>query len=89
MAILVGEENALCSEKLSMICFVLNTAKCDNTGQTAICLLFGTEPHMAYNNTHDLCSIVSDENFVSESIPCLRNNAKISQEIKDFFERQE
>lgn len=72
LAILVGDEHTQWANKLPMIRFAMNTAKCQSTGYSAAFLTFGRELRTSDDVQHDLRAIVYSENFVSEITPKLK-----------------
>ncbi|GBL79856.1 Transposon Tf2-6 polyprotein [Araneus ventricosus] len=71
-AILVRDEHDSWEEKLPMIRFALNTAKCETTNHTAAFLQFGRELRTTDDVTHDLRALIDNDNFVDEITPYLK-----------------
>ena len=86
LAMLVGNDHTTWCEKLPVIRFALNSAKCSSTGQTAAYLMFGREPRTTDDITHDFRSIIENDNFVPEITPYLKKFAKFSQQVKERME---
>lgn len=89
LAMLVGNEHNTWSEKLSIIRFALNTAKCDSTGQTAAYLMFGRELRTPDDIAHDFRSVVENDNFIPEITPYLRNFANFLKRVRDRVEKNQ
>ncbi|GBM00599.1 Retrovirus-related Pol polyprotein from transposon 17.6 [Araneus ventricosus] len=79
LAILVRDEHDTWEEKLPMIRFALNTAKCETTNHTAACLQLGRELRTTDDVTHDLRALIDNDKFVAE--------INISQAICSFNRR--
>lgn len=86
LAILVGNDHSSWVEKLPSIRFAMNTSRCETTGQTASYLQFGRELRTPDSLTHDLRSIINNDNFIPEITPHLKRFAKIMHEIKERSE---
>ncbi|GFX71208.1 integrase catalytic domain-containing protein [Trichonephila clavipes] len=78
LAILVQDEHHCWSEKLPFICFALNTATCETTGQTAAFLNFGRELRSPSEAVNDIRIVTQNDNFVPEITPYLKKFAKFS-----------
>lgn len=86
---LVGNEHNTWSEKLAVIRFALNTAKCDSTGQTAAYLMFGRELRTTDDIAHDFRSVVENDNFIPEITPYLKKFAEFTKQIRDRIEESQ
>ena len=89
LAILVGDDHTSWSEKLPTIRFAMNTARCETTGQTAAFLQFGRELRTTDDITHDLRGVISNNNFVVEITPYLKNFVEMTKQVKDVVERKQ
>ncbi|GBM89956.1 Transposon Tf2-6 polyprotein [Araneus ventricosus] len=89
LAILVKDEHGTWEEKLPMIRFALNTAKCETTNHTAAFLQFGRELRTTDDVTHDLRALIDNDNFVDEITPYLKRFSRLTAEIKDHFEQKQ
>ncbi|GBL77810.1 hypothetical protein AVEN_153007-1 [Araneus ventricosus] len=87
LAKLVRNEHDTFEEKLPMIPFALNTAKCETTNHTAAFLLFGRELRRTVDVTHDLRALIDNDNFVVEITPYLKRFAGSTAEIKTSVKR--
>ncbi|KAF8785780.1 Transposon Tf2-9 polyprotein like [Argiope bruennichi] len=89
LAILVRDEHDTWDEKPPTIRFALNTAKCETTNHTAAYLQFGGELRTTDDVTHDLKTLVDNDNFVAEITPYLKRFARLTAEIKDHVEQKQ
>ena len=89
LAILVGDDHTTWAEKLPIIRFSMNTHKCETTGQTAAFLQFGRELRTVDEVTHDLRSIVENDNFVAEITPYLKRFSKIESSVRELVEHKQ
>ncbi|GBN50307.1 Protein NYNRIN [Araneus ventricosus] len=89
LAILVRDEHDSWEEKLPMIRFALNTAKCETTNHTAAFLQFGRELRTTDDVTHDLRALIDNDNFVDEITPYLKRFSRLTTEIKDHVEQKQ
>ncbi|KAF8784452.1 Transposon Ty3-I Gag-Pol polyprotein like [Argiope bruennichi] len=89
LAILVRDERDTWDEKLPMIRFALNTAKCETTNHTAAYLQFGRELRTTDDVTHNLRALIDNDNFVAEITPYLKRFARLTAEIKDHVEQKQ
>ncbi|GBL75987.1 hypothetical protein AVEN_234304-1 [Araneus ventricosus] len=83
LAILVRDEHDTWEEKLPMIRFALNPAKCETTNHTEAFLQYGRELRTTDDVTHDLRALIDNDNFVAEITPNLKRFARLTAEIKD------
>ncbi|GFW18601.1 hypothetical protein TNCV_1222621 [Trichonephila clavipes] len=89
LAILVEDKHDYWSEKLPFICFALNTAKCETTGQTAAFLNFGRELRIPSEVVNDIRVVIQNDNFVPEITPYLKKFAKFPTQIREVVEEQQ
>ncbi|KAF8794912.1 Transposon Tf2-6 polyprotein like [Argiope bruennichi] len=89
LAILVRNEHDTCDEKLTMIRFALNTAKCEITNHTADYLQFGREFRTTDDVTHDIRALIDNDNFVAEITPYLKRFARLTAKIEDHVEEKQ
>ncbi|KAF8796636.1 Gypsy retrotransposon integrase-like protein 1 [Argiope bruennichi] len=89
LVILVRDEHDTWDEKLPMIRFALNTAKCETTDHTAAYLQFGRELRTTDDVTHDLRALIDSHNFVAEITPYLKRFARLTAEIKDNVDQKQ
>ena len=66
-------------EKLPIIRFALNSAKCSSTGQTAVYLMFEREPQTTDDVTHDFISIIENNNLIPEIATYLKKICQVQQ----------
>ncbi|KAF8789681.1 Retrovirus-related Pol polyprotein like [Argiope bruennichi] len=84
IAILVGNgRHTAWAEKLPVILFSMNSAKCSSTGYSAAFHQFGREMSTADDFKNDLRTVIHNDNFVAEITPYLRKFASLHQDIKD------
>jgi hypothetical protein len=86
LAILVGTNHTDWPNKLPAIRFAMNTAKCSSTGYSAAFLNFGRELRTPAEVSHDLRSVIQNENFIPEVTPRL---LKLADHLKEAQEVQE
>jgi hypothetical protein len=89
LAILVKDQHRTWPEHLPHIRFALNSAKCDSTGHTAAYLTFGRELRTTDDVTHDLRTIIENDNFVPEFTPYLKRFSKIAKQVKERLEQKQ
>lgn len=89
LAMLVGNDHNTWSEKLPIIRFALNTAKCDSTGQTAAYLMFGRELRTTDDIAHNFRSVVENDNFIPEITPYLKKFATFIKQVRDRIEERQ
>ncbi|GFT01022.1 retrovirus-related Pol polyprotein from transposon 412 [Trichonephila clavipes] len=89
LAILVQDKHDCWSEKLPLIRFALNTAKCETTGQTAAFLNFGRELRTPSEVVNDIRVVIQNDYFVPEITPYLKKFAKFSTQIREVVEEQQ
>ncbi|GFV84073.1 uncharacterized protein TNCV_3037351 [Trichonephila clavipes] len=89
LEILFQDKHDCWSEKLPFICFALNTAKCETTGQTAAFLNFGRELRTPKEVVNDIRVIIQNNNFGPEINPYLKKFAKFSTQIRELVEEQQ
>ncbi|GFW66895.1 integrase catalytic domain-containing protein [Trichonephila clavipes] len=89
LAILIQDKHNCWSEKLPFIRFVLNTAKCETTGQTATFLNFGRELRTPSEVVNDIRVVIQNDNFVPEITPYLKKFTQFSTEIREVVEEQQ
>ncbi|KAF8795432.1 Retrovirus-related Pol polyprotein like [Argiope bruennichi] len=80
------------AEKLPVIRFSMNSAKCSSTRYSVSFLQFGREMSTADDVKHDLLSVIHNADsytFVAEITPYLRKFANLHQEIKDRVEKKQ
>ncbi|GFV63247.1 retrovirus-related Pol polyprotein from transposon 412 [Trichonephila clavipes] len=88
LAILVQDKHDCWSEKLPFILFVLNTAKCETTGQTVTFLNFGRVLRTKSEVVNDIRVVIQNDNFVPEITPYLKKFAKFFTQIREVVEEQ-
>lgn len=86
LAILVGNDHQAWKDKLPLIRFALNTAKCDSTGQSAAFLQFARELRTLDDVKHDIKGIIENDNFVPEITPYLKRFARTVQQVRERVE---
>ncbi|KAJ8928856.1 hypothetical protein NQ314_018522 [Rhamnusium bicolor] len=89
LAILVGEDHTSWLEKLPLIRFAMNSAKCESTGQTAAYLTFGREMRTPDDIKNDFRTVVLTENFLPQITPYLQRMATTWKESRDINEVQQ
>ncbi|GBN61176.1 Transposon Tf2-8 polyprotein [Araneus ventricosus] len=89
LAILVYDKQNSWSEKLPLIRFALNTAKCQTTGQTASFLHFGRELRRVDDVMHDLRAVIENDNFVAEITPYVKKFSQFMAQAKEVVEQQQ
>lgn len=82
LAILVGTNHQAWKEKLPLMRFALNTAKCDSTGQSAAFLQFACELQTLDDVKHDIKVVIENDNFFSEITPYLKRFARTTHTRK-------
>ncbi|GFU86080.1 integrase catalytic domain-containing protein [Trichonephila clavipes] len=89
LAILVQDKHDCLSEKLLLIRFALNIAKCKTTGQTAAFLNLCRELRTSSEVVNDIRVVIQNDNFVPEITPYLKKFAKFSTQIREAVEEQQ
>ncbi|GFV94433.1 uncharacterized protein TNCV_3352711 [Trichonephila clavipes] len=82
LAILVQDKHDCWSEKLPLIPFALNTAKCETTGQTAAFLNFGRKLRSPSEVVNDIRVVIQNDNFVPEITPYLKTPLRFERWLK-------
>lgn len=86
LAILVGHDHTDWKDKLPVIRFAMNTAKCATTGQTAAFLQFGRELRTTDDIQHDINAVIDNDNFVPEITPYLKRFVQINKDVREVVE---
>lgn len=86
LAIYVQKDHTSWDQKLPMIRFAMNSAKCESTGNSAAYLTFGRELRSPLEAHHDLKSIVISENFIPQITPHLINLVNTLQGAREVEE---
>ncbi|GFV48800.1 transposon Tf2-6 polyprotein [Trichonephila clavipes] len=82
LAMMVGNNHTLWTEKLPAIRFALNTSKCESTDHTAAYLTFARELRTLDQVNTDLRSVIHNDNFVPEFTPYLKRFEGYMSQIK-------
>ncbi|KAH0822452.1 hypothetical protein GEV33_000339 [Tenebrio molitor] len=67
----------------------MNTAKCSSTGYSAAFLNFGRELRTPAEVSHDLRSVIQNENFIPEVTPRLLRLADHLKEAQEVHEKEQ
>ncbi|GFU48431.1 transposon Tf2-9 polyprotein [Trichonephila clavipes] len=86
LAMMVGNNHTLWTEKLPAIRFALNTSKCESTDHTAAYLTFARELRTLDQVNTDLRSVIHNDNFVPEFTPYLKRFERYMSQIKENIE---
>ncbi|GFW76159.1 hypothetical protein TNCV_2058061 [Trichonephila clavipes] len=86
LAMMVGNNHTLWTEKLPAIRFALNTSKCESTDHTAAYLTFARELRTLDQVNTDLRSVIHNDNFVPEFTPYLKRFEGYMSQIKENIE---
>jgi hypothetical protein len=89
LAVLVGTNHTGWPNKLPAIRFAMNTAKCLSTGYSAAFLNFGRELRTPAEVSHDLRSVIQNENFIPEVTPRLLGLADHLKEAQEVQEKEQ
>lgn len=89
LAILVSDEHDKWHDKLPVIRFAMNTAKCSTTGQTAAFLQFGRELRTVDDVVHNFKAVVTNDNFVAEITPYLKHFASMSEDVQEHIQMKQ
>lgn len=80
-----GNGNEAWKDKLSLIIFALNIAKCHSTGQSAAFLQFKRELKTLDDVRHDIKSVIENDIFL-EITPYLKRFARSVQQVRERVE---
>ncbi|CAK9827511.1 hypothetical protein ANTRET_LOCUS5199 [Anthophora retusa] len=89
LGIYVGTDHSTWDEKLPIIRFAMNSAKCSTTGFTAAYLTFGRELRTPDDANRDLRTVIQSENFLPEITPKLLTLADTMQVAQQQQEKQQ
>ena len=86
LEVFVGNNHQAWKDKLPLIRFALNTAKCDTTGQSAAFLQFARELRTLDADKHDVKVVTENNNFASETTPYFKRFVGKIQQLREKFE---
>lgn len=89
LAILTGTDHTKWKDVLPVVRFCMNTAKCSSTGYSAAYITFGREFRTMDDVQHDVRDVVSNENFIPEITPKLRQLTNIWYLAKENNEKSQ
>lgn len=83
LAILVGDSHVNWDQSIASIRFAMNTVKCQSTGHSAAYLNFGRELRTVDDVSHDIKAILSNDNFVPQITPYLKQFVSNMEDVKE------